>query len=231
MWQEARSVMSGAISVGSSSIAGLTPSVLTNLTQRLAAPEHERTRAMPLEAQRARFVVGRSMARALVAAVGDVAADDVAIGLAPTGQPIVVQPQGLFVSIAHSGDHVLAAVADRPLGVDIERVPAAPLDERVVARICSPAELYELQAMPDADRPRAFVSVWARKEAYGKALGVGMDFGWSSVTARSTGSYISGVSGTWWACNLDVDPAYVAAVVAEGEHGQVTIEVFTPGDL
>ncbi len=68
------------------------------------------------------------------------------------GKPIC---DGSYLSIAHSGDYAVAVHADTPIGVDIEKI-----------RPLSPALAQRL-----GDDP---LPTWVKKEAYGKALGVGV---------------------------------------------------------
>ena len=99
----------------------------------------------------------------------------------PHGKPTVVGST-LEVSISHSGDWVALAVTDgAPVGVDVEEVRAAEVDD--LAGICfSPAELAVFRRVPEADRRGAFFTYWARKEAVLKATGKGMSVGMSKLT-------------------------------------------------
>jgi 4'-phosphopantetheinyl transferase len=221
--------MPGTVTVGWTSIAGLQPAELDALIQRLPAAEQARARGLRLDEQRARFVVGRALLRAV--AVGPTALDavelapaDMGIDIGLAGEPVGVGAlAGLFLTLAHSGDCVLAAVADRRVGVDVQQLRAGQLNAALAARVCSPAELAYLDSVPERDRPRVFMTVWTRKEAYGKALGVGLDFVLHSVTAAPD-AVISGVPGSWQAYDVAVGEAYAAAVVAEGLDWRANVE-------
>ncbi len=221
--------MPGTVTVGWTSIAGLQPAELDALIQRLPAPEQARAGGLRLDAQRARFVVGRALLRAV--AVGPTALDavelapaDLGIDVGPAGEPLGVGAlAGLFLTLAHSGDCVLAAVANRKVGVDVQQVREGQLNAALAARVCSPAELAHLDSVPEPDRLRVFMTVWTRKEAYGKALGVGLDFALHSVTV-SPGPVVSGAQGSWQVCDVEVGEGYAAAVVAEGLDWQPNVE-------
>ncbi len=80
-----------------------------------------------------------------------------------------------FVSFAHSDRLAVCALSHAGrVGVDVE-----PLDRRVAraddiaARCFSDGERAFLDAAPDRDR--AFLTIWTRKEALGKALGTGLN--------------------------------------------------------
>lgn len=74
----------------------------------------------------------------------------------------------LHFSISHSGDVVYCAVAHVPVGVDVERIRSLPY--KVMARNRTPLEKMWLYNRPDDD----FFTLWTRKEAVVKALGVGL---------------------------------------------------------
>jgi 4'-phosphopantetheinyl transferase len=71
----------------------------------------------------------------------------------------------LEVSLARSGPHVVTAVADRPVGVDVESI-------RDVARGWDPALVLAPAERADSSLDRA--RAWARKEAVLKARGTGL---------------------------------------------------------
>ncbi|MDQ1494590.1 MAG: hypothetical protein QOG69_1073, partial [Actinomycetota bacterium] len=132
--------MPGTVTVGWTSIAGLQPAELDALIQRLPAAEHARARGLRLDEQRARFVVGRALLRAV--AVGPTALDavelapaDMGIDIGLAGEPLGVGAlEGSFLSLAHSGDCVLAAVADRHVGVDVQQLREGDVNPALAAR-------------------------------------------------------------------------------------------------
>jgi 4'-phosphopantetheinyl transferase len=216
--------MSDVVTVATTSIVGMTPSELEQLTQRLPVHERDRAAQMRTDAQRRSFAVGRLLLRAVVARAGSVTPDDVTVDIEPTGRLVVVGPLSRFsVSIAHSGDYVVAAVAQRAVGVDVEQLPSSPRHPGLVARVCSPDELRQLELITGAERQRAFMAIWARKEAYGKARGVGLDFDLRSVTA--CGLRIADGDGEWQVSDLDIAAGYAAAVVARGIGWRLQLDV------
>jgi 4'-phosphopantetheinyl transferase len=221
--------MPGTVTVGWTSIAGLQPAELDALIQRLPAAEQARARGLRLDEQRARFVVGRALLRAVAVGPGaldavELAPADMGIDIGLAGEPLGVGAlEGSFLSLAHSGDCVLAAVADRHVGVDVQQLREGDVNPALAARVCSPTELAYLDSVPEPERLRVFMTVWTRKEAYGKALGVGLDFALNSVTAAPD-AVISGVRGSWRADDLAVGEGYAAAVVAEGLDWRANVE-------
>ena len=119
-----------------------------------------------------RSALRRSTASRVLARHLGCAEQDVVIGHEPAGRPLLARPadQRLHLSLATRTGIVAMALAQRPVGVDIERVDAEttpPLD------LLHPDERGFLDAIAPGSRALSFASLWAGKEAYVKALGTG----------------------------------------------------------
>jgi 4'-phosphopantetheinyl transferase len=141
---------------------------------------HERDAALAIGTplRRAQFQAGRWLAAQLLArhAGGDARAWRV--GADAFGAPHALSPLGSpapFLSIAHRGDAVVAAVADAPVGVDVEvaRPTRSSADERAPWVLCA-AERPAYDALAAADRPAALLMRWTLKEAWSKRDGRGL---------------------------------------------------------
>jgi 4'-phosphopantetheinyl transferase len=96
------------------------------------------------------------------------------------GKPVATSlrhPEQVPFNLARSSTFgVVALVAAGPVGVDVERLDQEiAVDE--LAEFFTPAEREALAATPPADRTRAHLVTWTRKEAYTKALGIGLSLG------------------------------------------------------
>jgi phosphopantetheinyl transferase len=96
-----------------------------------------------------------------------------AVRRSSAGKPELVHSP-LCVSLAHSGAASLVGVARRrEIGVDIERNrPVAGWS--LVGHALTRREEARLRALPSPRQGAAFLSIWTRKEAVLKALGVGL---------------------------------------------------------
>ena len=94
------------------------------------------------------------------------------------GKPRVDASDGsarLCFNLSHTRGHVAVAVAlDREVGVDVERIAPARADEEVARQLFAPAEFAAFQEELKAERAEAFFDVWTLKEAYIKAVGLGV---------------------------------------------------------
>ena len=95
---------------------------------------------------------------------------------AENGRPIVQgygraeeKVNGIYVSLAHKGKMAVALAADRPVGIDLEKIEEKSEDFLVAAYTEKEIEL--LQKMPG---PEAVIRFWVAKEAYAKMTGEGL---------------------------------------------------------
>jgi 4'-phosphopantetheinyl transferase len=144
---------------------------------------HDRYHA---DVDRAMFLAGRVMARALVGRALDVAPTAWTWHEGPRGRPGVAGAnESLAFNIAHSGGTVVCAVRrDGEVGVDVESRDRRAIDPRLVARYCAPDEARDIeQHGPDGWRDR-FLQYWTLKEAYLKARGLGIAVPLASLSFR-----------------------------------------------
>lgn len=95
------------------------------------------------------------------------------------GKPSFAPSVGVHFNLSHAGDRVMAAVAESPVGCDVERV--APLCDRVAEACLAPEEVAFIGAHPSGSlRDRAFCRLWVRKESYAKAQGRGLSLDFKS---------------------------------------------------
>jgi 4'-phosphopantetheinyl transferase len=84
---------------------------------------------------------------------------------------------GLCFNVAHSHGVALAAVSwDRPVGVDVEKIRGGKDLDGLAERYFSTNEIAALREVSPAEQSRAFYLGWTRKEAFIKALGLGLAF-------------------------------------------------------
>lgn len=93
------------------------------------------------------------------------------------GKPrVAAPPEACAISFSASNTRGLvgcAVVRAAEVGFDVEAVPAA-VDDDLLRECLAPSEMAELIALPQARRAAAFTLLWACKEAYLKAIGVGL---------------------------------------------------------
>ncbi|GAA1156407.1 4'-phosphopantetheinyl transferase superfamily protein [Kribbella jejuensis] len=139
--------------------------------------ERGRLAAYVREVDKARFLLGVTMVRRVLAARFSLPAAKVRLDRScpDCGKPHgKVRAVGVELSVTHSGDLVGIAVADRPVGLDVERVDPELDVDGVAAVVLGAHELHELSRRTGIEKVRAFTESWTRKEAALKATGEGL---------------------------------------------------------
>ena len=204
------------------------PMELAQLSAMLTEAELERSNAFRFEPDRARFIAARGLLRAVLGGYLGAVAGEVALGEGPNGKPRLAGATApLRFNLSHSDDVVVFAVTwSREVGVDLERIRFDfPVDQ--VARLYySPRERADLAGLPVGDRLRAAFECWTRKEAYLKAVGMGLTMPLDGfdvtvcpgepVRLYRHDSRRSAEQGEWSLHAFDVGPDYAAAVAVEG---------------
>ncbi len=86
------------------------------------------------------------------------------------GKPLC---EGICFNISHSGEYVLCAVSEAPVGCDIEKAENAPFE--ITDSVFLPSERkYIAEAQSDEDKSRRFFRLWTMKESYIKMTGEGL---------------------------------------------------------
>lgn len=135
----------------------------------LSVEEQARMAAYTLAKRRREFALGRAAARILLAERLGHPPADIALAVTEGGCVEVVEAD-LHLSIAHSGEHAVAAVAERVVGIDLERIQ--PRHPDLPRFILHPDEYDYYEALP-LDATRSPVLYWTLKEATLKALRTG----------------------------------------------------------
>lgn len=93
----------------------------------------------------------------------------------PEIAPAHVQAKGISFSISHTkGLIIVGIVSDRMLGVDTEEMNDRHALADLASGLFAPAEVQALAELPPKQRQQRFLELWALKESYVKARGIGL---------------------------------------------------------
>ena len=174
--------------------------------------ESERRRWGQLAARaRPAFVASRALLRELLQAATGVPAPAWDVSAQAGSAPVARAAPGLgdvgaiHASLSHRLGWVAAAVADVPVGIDIEvERPARSEAADRAALMLSPDEIPAWQSLPADERDAALLARWAAKEAWFKASPPGAaPWDFRHVAARACGPVHANVR-TWTAPPLQV---------------------------
>ncbi|HEX8180613.1 MAG TPA: 4'-phosphopantetheinyl transferase superfamily protein [Pyrinomonadaceae bacterium] len=208
--------------------------VLAQLRATLAADEHERAARFHFERDRAHFIVGRGVLRAILGRYLPGRAEQLQFQYGAYGKPALTAEfarGSLSFNLAHSHALALFAVTrGRAVGVDVEYLRAELAGTQIAERFFSAREVAALCALPAEQQPRAFFDCWTRKEAYIKARGEGLSFPLAAFDVSLGPDEPAALlcvrgdaqeSARWSLRALDAALGYAAALVVEGHDWQL----------
>lgn len=145
--------------------------------EALLSPEEEARRDGFYQARdRQAFTLCRAGLRRRLGAALGLAPAELRFREGPYGKPHL-RDGGLGFNLSHSGDLALIAITElAAVGVDIERERPLSDLQQLAARYFSPAEQEALRQLPADLQTEAFFHGWSRKEAFIKAIGLGLSF-------------------------------------------------------
>jgi 4'-phosphopantetheinyl transferase len=198
----------------------LADSLSPEMLMMLSAGERDKAARFRFDRDRARFVICRSGLRMLLSRYLDRPPEALSIETARFGKPFVSDTDLRF-NVSHSSDRALVAVTrGTEVGVDLESVQTN-LDPLSLAHpFFSPGERAFVENARPEDRIIAFLTCWTHKEAWMKAVGVGL----SEPTSRFDVSGSLPIDGSnelvdheiatrWFLHRVSTAEPFIAAVV------------------
>jgi len=207
----------------------LTASRREGLLQYLSADELKRAERFHFAKDRARFIVGRGLLRAILSRYLNIDPSQLRFDCTAHGKPALAagfSEAALSFNLSHSDELALYAIArSREIGIDLERIRYDRANVQIAQRFFSPREIMSLRGLPASRRSETFFQLWTRKEAYLKARGEGLSFPLEQCEVSAirgevaTPMSLSGDSqktSCWHIQDLFPGFGYAAAIVVEG---------------
>lgn len=146
----------------------------------LDAEERARAARFRFDHDRQSYVAAHALARAMLSAHTDIAPADWRFTTNPQGKPEAVLPPGhprLRINLSHTrGLAAVALTVAHDVGVDVEWRERGGLTLELADRFFAPDEIAALKAMPAERLNEGLFAFWTLKEAFIKAIGLGLSF-------------------------------------------------------
>ena len=194
--------------------------VLERFRKTLEADELDRAGRFHFEKHRRHFVAGRGFLRYVLARYLHVPPESLRFKYGAYGKPSLT---GLQFNMSHSHNVGLVAVSEmKELGVDVEHIRADFATEDIARRFFSRAEVETFNTLATDEQVAAFFRCWTRKEAYIKAIGLGMSQPLDEFDVTLAPNDLPALlyakeddALRWHLSDLDVDHDYAAALIVE----------------
>lgn len=146
----------------------------------LSSDERARAAKILSRQRRMSYTAGRALLRRLLHDYIGIAPGDLVFRYGGHGKPALRENIGgerLSFNYSDSGNRALYAFAlNADLGIDLETLPRQIDHRRLAKRVLTDRERQKLFSLPADRQQEAFLACWTRKEAYGKALGIGIRY-------------------------------------------------------
>nr|WP_165388260.1 4'-phosphopantetheinyl transferase superfamily protein [Sphingomonas populi] len=195
---------------------------LERLAKLLDPAERARAARFAFARDRRRFIVRRARLRETLAMATGAAAERLVYTENAYGKPALAG--GPKFSASHSHELWVVAVSDRELGVDLE-YHQPEIDWRdLAAGLFGAGECAALDALAEDDAIRGFFDCWARKEAFVKAIGMGLSYPLDAfaVSVTPEARLLAGAEG-WRIAGFALAEGYSGALVIADDGAPVRI--------
>jgi len=216
-------------------VSPLTPEHAAALVTRLPSAERDRFRRYRHVLLAHQFLVGRLLIRRWLESVTGTPAAEWQLVESDRGRPGIAHPPSPWsFNLAHSGNLVAGVLSTAfDAGVDLEDLDRRPLAPELSRRFCSPAEVADIESLPDGSRTRRFLTYWTLKEAYLKARGLGITVHLADVEFALNGLHpavnfrgsLDGTSRDWAFELFQPTPRYLLSVAAPHPAGTSRPEI------
>jgi len=167
--------LAGHVSVWLTHVSAVVADLGGDCPSWLSDQELSRYQIITAAKRRVQFVAGRCWARQCLALAAGGPWQDYMLSAPDHGAPVVLDAphaagRALFFSISHSGDWLVCAVAQYPVGVDIENTQRGRDTQALGEWIHGPQERTWVHALSTSARHARFYELWCLKEAWLKQV-------------------------------------------------------------
>jgi len=199
----------------------------------LAPDELARARSFASQRLGSHYSRCRSTLRTLLAGYTGQPAASLRFAYGPLGKPALAGGEWHF-NVSHSGAKALVAIASSPLGIDLEGLDNPAIDpDELLPLVCNRTETATLEAMAARERHRSFYQLWTGKEAFCKALGLGLHIELPALGQQTYGRRgIMQMSREnqaleWYCYGLPAIPGYAASLCLPSATATVRFQAYT----
>ena len=187
--------------------------------------ERERILRYRPERSRIRFICARGILKQLLGSYAGLNPQDIRFDYGPLGKPYLKADVDMPIQFnaTHTRNEALYAFCcGAELGVDIEFTSRSVNHEQLARKKLTLEECQFYDSLSEERRRKFILSLWTRKEAYGKARGVGIRYPLNAANLIGTeglnNAIVTDQRGvTWEIVQLAPKEGITACVVTEGE--------------
>ena len=123
---------------------------------------------------RIRALIGEILIRTMIIEEVDIKNENINFGKNHYGKPYLKEFEKFHFNISHSGNFVVCAVDDKPIGIDIEKIRYIDEYEEIAKKFFTLNELQYIFGKDFDSKLIKFYEIWTLKESYVKCCGQGL---------------------------------------------------------
>jgi 4'-phosphopantetheinyl transferase len=210
---------------------------INQLFEILNKDEQTRANRFHFPHDRAHFIVARGVLRKLLGEYIAVVPEQVQFNYNEFGKPFLLQKPTLQFNLSHAQNKALIAItAASAVGVDIEYVERDIDIDGIAQRFFSKHEHQQLQTLYSEEKRQAFFKGWVCKEAFLKALGMGLSYSLEKIEVNILPAQPAKIIAIddkeqrladWSLFDLTVFEGYQAALVVKDKQQAQILKQFT----
>jgi 4'-phosphopantetheinyl transferase len=216
-----RALPAGTVELWYARPAELTDAQLAALATLLDDEERARAARFRFERNRRELIATRALVRCVLSLHTGTPAQSFRWALGERGRPEPAPPCGIWFNASNHPELVVCALSHaREIGVDVEPCDRAGEIVEVASTVFSAPELEGLARLEEPARRDRAVSLWTLKEAYIKALGLGLGAPLREIAIDPADTppslrLLSGFDSAsgWWLDTLDHEGFRIATAV------------------
>jgi len=195
---------------------------INNMQALLSDDELKRAGRYHQQNDRERFIISRGALRVLLGRYLNLDARAIVFKAGVDKKPFVqnAAETNIHYNTTHSGNYVLIAVGQTPVGIDIENQEPMFQYQGILTHSFSEPEITYIE---QAENPlKTFYTLWTRKEALLKATGKGIDDDMKRIPSIDGKHAVAGSliksDKDWFANGFEIDECYAGTIAATIEH-------------
>lgn len=197
-------------------IKEISEKVLEELIKFISKEKKSKLQKLKHREDKLRCLIGEILVRYIIAETISIKDSDIIFETNIYGKPFLRDYSDFHFNISHSGDFVLCAIDNKPIGIDIEKVLSIEY-EAIVTNFFTSKEMNYIMRGNFKNQINKFYEIWTIKESYVKAYGQGINMSFKDFSVDYNKEEYIGVirENKYDKCNIkgfSLEPDYKVAI-------------------
>lgn len=207
--------------------------IIESLTKLVSDERRERIKRFVFQKDAIRSLLGEIIARYAVSRHLDCKSSEINFSVDSFNKPFLDKADSIYFNISHSGNWVVCAISNNPVGIDVEIIKET--DFEIAKRFFAKDEYEKIMNQPIDNRTKYFYLMWTLKESYIKADGRGLSLPLDSFSIMINNDTITLSTGNELTnCHFkqfEIDDSHIVSVCTQESCLANEIKIITANDM